>query len=140
MTTKRKPKAIIVTGCRRWTDEDHIVSVLDGIDKPDGMGIGAVRVVIHGDAEGADEIADWWANDRALAMPAQWDEHGLAAGPKRNEEMLTVLLALGRCGHDIAVYAFPMPGSKGTYHMMRIAREAGVPVHDHGLDHKVVIP
>lgn len=122
-----KRKAIIVTGSRHWADEEAIYNILDEVNP---------LVLIHGDADGADDIADRWAaREKCLVsiwMYAQWEQHGLKAGPMRNEEMLKVLLALGNCGYEIEVHAFPMKDSKGTYHMMSIAEKAGVPVINHG--------
>jgi hypothetical protein len=50
---------------------------------------------------------------------AEWETLGRKAGPIRNERMLTE-------GKPDLVVAFP--GGRGTAHMTRLAREAGVEV------------
>jgi hypothetical protein len=53
----------------------------------------------------------------------EWRMFGKRAGILRNERMLKEFKP------DI-VLAFPLPQSRGTVHMMEIARAAGVPVID----------
>ena len=118
--------AQLITGSRHWEDRDAIDVVLRqrGAD-----------AVIHGDAAGADRIADELCHEHryaALPMPAQWARDGKSAGPRRNREMLNVLLALRRCGWRAIVDAFPQQNSRGTYHMIDIARKAGLEVDNHG--------
>jgi hypothetical protein len=83
-------------------------------------------IVVHGAARGADSIAAQIAENMGLqvvAYPADWDAHGKAAGPIRNQRMLDENL-------DITlVVAFPGIG-KGTFDMMRRAREKGIKVID----------
>jgi len=55
--------------------------------------------------------------------PAEWDKFGRRAGPLRNEQML-------REGKPDVVVAFP--GGRGTAHMVRIAKEAGIDVLEIG--------
>ena len=128
-------KAIIVTGSRHLKDRERVWNVLSALDH----GV-RIDVLIHGDADGADYQAGRWAqwscaNVAEIPMPAQWDKHGpFGAGPRRNAEMLQVLIALKVCGYDIEVHAFPLPDSKGTWNMVRQARAQNVPVvvHDGG--------
>lgn len=116
-------KAVIVTGSRSLRSRHSLESVLRSAD-PD--------ILIHGAAKGADELAEDWAYRRqeidVIAMPAIWERDGNAAGPLRNAAMLDVLLRLGSCGYDVAVYAFPAPTSRGTWDMVRRAKGAGVRV------------
>jgi hypothetical protein len=91
-------KAVIVTGSREWEDEDALFTALDE-ELPD--------IIIHGDCPtGADTMVAQYVdsfcmpNERSklprpqvIPMPAQWDKYDRrAAGPKRNEAMLYVLL------------------------------------------------
>lgn len=81
-----------------------------------------IDVLIHGAARGADALAWEWARFMdvpAIACPADWRAHGRAAGPIRNAKMLAE-------HKPDAVIAFP--GGAGTAHMVKIAREAGLPV------------
>ena len=76
----------------------------------------------QGGAKGADELARDWARIRnvwLITYPADWDRHGKAAGPIRNEHML-------REFEPDLVVAFP--GGRGTQHMVSIALSAGVRV------------
>ena len=81
-------------------------------------------VVIHGGARGADSLASWWASTRGFSVeiyPADWNAHGSAAGPIRNQEMIDK-------GKPDLVVAFP--GGKGTADMVRRAKAAGVLVKE----------
>ena len=65
-----------------------------------------------------------WAAERNVFQRvffAKWALIGRGAGPLRNQQML-------REGKPDLVLAFP--GGKGTAHMVRIARKAGVPVQE----------
>lgn len=117
---------ILVTGSRHWTDREAIEQAL--IDVTEEY-VQLTHVLIHGDALGADTLSsqivlDWveqgveWATER---FPADWTKHGRKAGPIRNVQML----AEGK--PDICL-AFPLPGSKGTWDMIRKANKAGVEV------------
>lgn len=119
-------KAIIFTGSRVWADFKTVKEVLTKYSKDD--------IIIHGNAKGLDSIVDYIArknNMIVISMPAQWDQYHKAAGSKRNEEMLNVLVALGHCGYEISVETFPTKSSRGTLHMMCIAEELGIIVNQH---------
>lgn len=74
----------------------------------------------------ADSIAAEWAqlNQQALvSFPAEWDVYGKSAGPVRNRQMLEE-------GKPDFVWAFKTHvQSRGTNHMVNIARKAGLPVY-----------
>lgn len=53
------------------------------------------------------------------ACPADWKKHGKAAGPIRNQSMLT------EHKPDLVI-AFPLGESKGTRDMIRKAKAAGI--------------
>ena len=108
---------LLACGGRDYADEKGLYMVLDAWHR-----VSPVSLLIHGAARGADSLAAKWANDRGVAtlpFPADWAAHGKRAGPRRNEKML-------REGKPEMVIAFP--GGRGTAHMVRIAREAGVKV------------
>lgn len=49
-----------------------------------------ITEVVSGTASGADRLGEEYAEEQGLPltkMPADWDKHGKAAGPKRNREM-----------------------------------------------------
>lgn len=107
---------VLICGSRDWTKEDSIRDLIERLP--------ADAVVIHGAAKGADEIADRLARARGLrveAYPADWRQHGKAAGPIRNQRMIDE-------GKPDAVEAFVLPSSRGTWDMVRRAKKAGVMV------------
>lgn len=87
-------------------------------------------MIIHGDAAGADTVVSNLIKSRycipTLAVPADWNKHGKAAGPIRNKKMLTYKPDL--------VVAFP--GGRGTVNMMKQARLASIKVADLQLDYE----
>ena len=114
---ERKAVRVLVCGGRDFEDVALAHDALDRLHYQHGF-----VLVIEGDARGADRIAGEWADLRGIEhakFPAAWATLGRAAGPIRNEKML-------REGKPDLVIAFP--GGKGTAHMVRIAREAGVRV------------
>jgi hypothetical protein len=85
-----------------------------------------IEVVIEGECRGADRMAAQAARELAipvLEFPADWNKHGKAAGIIRNREMLDV-------GKPDEVWAFHeyIDASRGTKHMVELARKNGVPV------------
>ncbi len=108
---------LLVCGGRDYRDERDLFRVLDAIrlEHP-------VSMVIQGGARGADQLARTWAERRLIPFaeyPADWNRHGKAAGPRRNQQMLDD-------GRPDLVVAFP--GGRGTDDMIRRAHDAGVPV------------
>lgn len=79
--------------------------------------------VISGDASGADKLGAEWADFHGLEvrhMPADWDQHGRAAGPIRNAKMAEI--------GDVLL-AFWDGKSKGTKNMIENALRKGLEVH-----------
>jgi YspA, cpYpsA-related SLOG family len=108
---------ILVCGGRDYADARALNEALDALHREKTM-----TRLIHGGARGADSLAAFWAITRGipvLLFPADWRNHGKSAGFLRNARML-------REGRPDLVAAFP--GGKGTAHMVKLAREAGVPV------------
>lgn len=78
--------------------------------------------VISGTARGADRLGERWALENNVPIrrfPADWNKHGKKAGYLRNAEMLK---------HADALIALWDGQSKGTAHMINIAREQGLTV------------
>jgi hypothetical protein len=121
-------KAAIFTGSRRFSSIKSIFKVLAKYSKYD--------IIIQGDCpSGADLIVKTigrWFGKTIIPMPAQWDIYGKSAGPKRNKEMLKVLLSLQNCGYSVRVEAFPTEESTGTYDMLRQARKEKVKTKVYG--------
>lgn len=109
---------ILVCGGRDFNDGARLRECLDALHTLDD----GITCLVHGGAAGADSLADTWAKHKGVtvkAYPADWKSHGRSAGPRRNEQML-------REDRPDMVVAFP--GGRGTAHMIRIAKEAGVKV------------
>jgi hypothetical protein len=108
---------MLVCGSRTFSNKWLLEHVLDSFRD-------ALTEVIHGDATGADTLGAHWAAYQGIAVrafPADWASEGKAAGPLRNRRMLAEK-------PDILV-AFtdkPLSESRGTNHMVGIARAAGV--------------
>lgn len=128
-TWQRTPWRILATGGRDrtdkqriWTEFDHVLAIHPNLTVVHGAAypkpIGGVR---------PDRSADWlihlWCQQHPDVVeeehPADWQQHGRAAGPIRN----THLVALGA---DECL-AFPGNGP-GTRDCMRKAAAAGIPV------------
>lgn len=78
--------------------------------------------IISGGAVGVDSVAIDWAVINwcpFMKFEADWNKHGNAAGPIRNQRMLSE-------GKPDLVVAFP--GGKGTAHMKRLARTVKIKV------------
>src|SRR5262245_43299141 len=104
----------LVCGGRSFTRYDTVEHYLDMLNA-----IHRFTLVIHGAARGADSCADQWAYARHIDIkkfPAQWSEHGKAAGPIRNKQMLDE-------GRPDLVIVFP--GGRGTGDMKAQAMRAG---------------
>lgn len=111
---------VLVCGSRTYGAEgpelDAMTSLLWGLAESD--------TVVHGGAKGADTTAGLIAMDWGCPVEvfrAEWDKHGKAAGFIRNQQMLDSGVSL--------VMAFvnkPLVDSKGTAHMVSLARKAGV--------------
>jgi hypothetical protein len=116
---------VLICGSRGWKDPAPINAILAGLDVL-AEAAGEKLTVIHGAAPGADQLAGKLARQWGAEVteePAQWDKHGKAAGPIRNQLMLDE--------HDPeVVYAFRADGkSNGTDDMVRRAVKAEVPTY-----------
>lgn len=120
MPLQESERTILVCGSREWRDRNAVYLVLMCEPHHQGWCDAPIRV-IHGDARGADQFAHMSAGElgyEVKAFPARWDEHGKAAGPIRNREMLDenpdLVVAFGR--------------GRGTDDTVREAEKRGIPV------------
>jgi hypothetical protein len=127
MTIKKCPR-VLVCGSRSANDRGRVfVSLTKLFEERGGFSFllqgGAGEEDDDGSAiRGVDLLARDWA--RAAEVPsitflAEWDKHGRAAGPIRNQQMLDD-------GRPDLVVAFP--GGRGTADMVRRASKAGIEV------------
>ena len=106
----------IIAGSRYIADYSLIASAIEesGI-RP--------TLVISGTAAGVDTLGERWAEENGIPVerfPADWAKYGKSAGYQRNLLMAEKAEAL------IAVWDGQ---SRGTKHMIDIARRAGLQVH-----------
>jgi predicted Rossmann fold nucleotide-binding protein DprA/Smf involved in DNA uptake len=108
---------VIIAGGRDFSDYplliescDQILSDLDNIE------------IVSGRARGADSLGEDYALERGYdckIFPADWEKYGKAAGYKRNSEMAE---------YSDLLIAFWDGTSKGTEHMINIARKKGLKI------------
>ena len=116
---------VLVCGGRDYDNRERLFGVLDKALRAANLA-GKTFVLVHGGARGADSLAGLWASMRQDSVSvrvykADWDTHKKAAGPIRNNLMLT-------SESPDVIIAFK--GGNGTAHMMSIGRKAGVPVYE----------
>lgn len=107
---------VLVFGGRDYEDQATLFGVLDMLAEQ-----GPINTIIQGHCPtGADKLARMWAisrNEHYHSFPANWQLHGRAAGPIRNQEMID------KGKPDLAVST---PGGRGTADMMRRVKAAGI--------------
>jgi hypothetical protein len=108
---------VLVTGSRKFHDRDLVRDALAATE---------LDILVHGKARGADFCAhiacvDFGMSEEARTIrcyPADWEAHGMAAGPKRNQLMIDQEHFIP--GEPIDLFlAFPLPDSKGTWDMVK---------------------
>lgn len=106
---------VIVAGSRSITN----YKVVERAIRQSGFNI---TTLVHGDCRGPDRLGELWARENSVKFerfPANWSEYGKQAGYLRNLDMANNADAL------IAVYDGK---SRGTQHMINIAKEKGLKV------------
>lgn len=111
---------VLVTGGRTYKNDETVDFVLSRVHakKP-------ITRLIHGDADGADTLAKFWAirngvpHDPYPVTDEEWRRYGNRAGRRRNRIMFD------RSQPDLVV---SFPGGSGTQHMELIALKAEKPL------------
>ena len=125
-------RRVLVTGSRSWKDRKTVWDALWAELEYAHYTLGTELLVVHGGCPtGADDIADRWAYGmnamgwpvKVERHPADWETHGKAAGPMRNQLMVDL-------GAEVC-HAFPLGESRGTRHCMGRAMAAAIPVINH---------
>lgn len=117
---KKKPIfRIIIAGGRDFNDYNLLKEKVDNLisEKRKTHQI----YIVSGKARGADSLGEKYANENGLNIvefPADWDKFGKSAGYKRNVEMAE---------NADALIAFWDGDSRGTKHMIDIAKEKNLP-------------
>lgn len=108
---------VAITGGRDFDDMECVDRTLSSLHE-----IRRITELAHGKACGADSLAGVWAMHRGVTVrtyEADWKKHGKAAGPIRNEFMLS----------DFDPYALVVfPGGRGTADCVRRAVKMGVTI------------
>lgn len=124
VTSSPQGLRVLVCGGRDFDDRELMERVLTRIDAEH-----PISVIIEGGGRGADHLAfsiasvgNRWGTS---TYDADWETHGRAAGPMRNQRMLDE-------GKPDLVVAFP--GGRGTANMVKLALKAGVRVIEVGPD------
>ena len=110
----------IIAGSRTITDLKHVE---DAIIRSQFQ----ITEIISGGARGVDTLAMHYAQQNKIPltiMRADWDKLGKSAGFRRNATMATMADAL------IALWDGE---SRGTLHMINVAKERGLKVYTHFL-------
>lgn len=108
---------ILVCGGRAYSDWPKLCQILDTLLILDG-----IELIVHGDAPGADRMADNWAWAMGITTRPYRIIRGRESGFDRNRRMLS-----SEPDVDL-VLAFP--GGNGTADMVRRARRAGLEVRE----------
>lgn len=115
----------IIAGSRSLKDWPNLYLLVSKAIRESKFNVGEI---VSGNAEGVDQQGEKYAQEHDIPLrtfPADWDEHGNAAGPIRNEEMAEVADCL------IAVWDGE---SSGTKNMIETAKDKGLDVYVKELD------
>jgi len=102
---------VLITGDRNWNNKTAIKRELSKFPPE--------TIIIHGGARGADKLAGEVAKELGFQVqeyPADWQKHGKAAGPIRNQEMLEK-----ESPEYCIAFHFDLKQSKGTRDMVKRA-------------------
>lgn len=126
-------RVILITGDRNWEDYDLIYDVLKDYSTDNSESV----LLIHGECKGADNISGDIAKKLKFTVnskPANWKEHGRAAGPIRNLEMIKLAKEYQDKNIPVIVLAFhdDLSKSKGTKHCVESCIKKGLKVELYG--------
>lgn len=134
---------VIVTGSRNWNNYNALRSYIDHVCWKEGI-LYTPHLIVHGDARGADQLANEYAIQHGIpvkAFPADW-ALGNKAGPIRNQQMIDWALRKSTNPSDdvesawteVICIAFPVPQSKGTWDCIRRCERAKIKTYVWGFD------
>jgi hypothetical protein len=110
---------LAIVGSRDFNDYDKVIYYISeyfGLGA-DGLGGNYITEVVSGGANGADALGKKLAKEYRIEyteFPADWNKHGKAAGPIRNEQIMQ---------YTDKVIAFWDGKSKGTMSAINLARK-----------------
>lgn len=106
---------VLCTGGRDYADSNTVLRLFDQVNPG--------HVFVGDCPTGLDKFVRDWCELRGVecsVFRADWTNHGRAAGPKRNIEMVIAALAEG------CRVAFAFPGGAGTHHCAATASGKGL--------------
>lgn len=115
-----KKNRVIIAGSRSCPETEHdlfvkVTDIIRSLKRAD-------TEIVSGTARGADRFGEWFADTYEIPVkrfPANWDKFGKSAGYIRNKEMADYST------HLIALWDGK---SKGTKHMVDLAKEKGLKI------------
>lgn len=116
-----KPYRVIIAGGRDFNNYKMLADFCDNMLIEIIVTMGRDIQVVCGMASGADTLGKKYAEDNKFWVaeyPAEWKKYGKSAGYRRNEQM---------AANADALIAFWDGTSKGTGHMIDIAKSKGLP-------------
>jgi hypothetical protein len=109
----------MVTGSRDWTSRNTVFAALANAE----FSLRSPIEVLHGGLDrGADAFASQWCRETGTSQRNYWP-----SGVVNRDSLLARNIAMVNDAPDV-VLAFFMPGSRGTWHAVTAALEAGIPV------------
>ena len=99
---------VLVCGSRSWNNRRTVYVALDELHARYHF-----TCVMTGAYHGIDNYAEQWARNRCIkyiGVPANWRQHGLGAGPIRNQRMID---------EERPELGVAFPGGDGTADMVR---------------------
>ena len=112
----------IIAGSRHFQDQDYVSRILDEFAAEHGH----PKAVLSGAAKGADRCGECWASKSGIPIirfHADWNKHGKAAGPLRNNQMAEYAKDSG------VLFLFWDGKSPGSRSMLQAAQKHGITVH-----------
>lgn len=124
---------VIIAGSRDFNDYDVLEDkvdefFLDFFKHNSDKGFSRIKI-ISGTARGTDRLGERYAEAcgyEVVRFPAEWDKLGKRAGVVRNAEMAKYASEGEHCG---VLVVFWDGKSKGTEHMINIAKEYGLQIY-----------
>lgn len=109
---------VVICGSRNWNNfkviEDFIITLPTG------------TIIVEGDCRGADKISGYLGRQHGyhvIAVSAKWEKYGNAAGPIRNQQMLSTYKP-----ELVVAFHNDIEHSKGTKDMVERAKKVGIEV------------
>ena len=112
---------LIIAGGRNFTNYQKLKQICDQFlqDKPN------IEIVSGAYYKGADKLGEQYAKEKGFKLkqfPANWDKHGKAAGPIRNQQMAE---------YADTLIAFWDRKSRGTKNMIQLAKNKNLKLKIH---------